>query len=367
VRPLHPAPKAKVYRIGLLDDVEKRIGETDFAACGAFSRKTGSPPRSTGREAKVNQQRRLGRGLEALLGRPFAREAKEPELVAENPGPVQRVPVALLESNPYQPRQEFDPEELAQLAESLRQHGMLQPLLVRRCGQRYQLIAGERRLRAAMQAGWQEVPVVVQEVSDRQMAELAMVENLQRKDLNPLEKAAAFRNYLQQYHCTQEELASRLGIHRSTVANLLRLLELPEGVQQMIRQGQLSMGHARALLPLGEEHQQLKVAQQVVQQGLSVRAVESLVQQLLRKQEEEPLLVVVDPPPDQPSPSQARRQHLERLEQEFKSALGTRVQICQSGEGRGRIVIHFASHEEFQRLREHLCCGERAGNQQQTA
>ncbi len=353
-----------MYRVWLLDDVENRVGKLRLERLehlgGGVSRSSSRPRGHTGREAKVNQQRRLGRGLEALLGRPFARaEAQEPELVAEGQAAAQQVAVTLIDSNPYQPRQEFDPEEIAQLAESIRQHGILQPLLVRRQGERYQIIAGERRLRAAVQAGWQEVPVIVRDISDREMAELAIVENLQRKDLNPLEKATAFQQYLNQYQCTQEELARRLGIHRSTVANLLRLLELPESVQQMLRQGQISMGHARALLPLGEEDQQRQVAQQVVKEGLSVRAVESLVQEMLRRQDEEPLLVVVDQP--DPTPEQdARRDHLASLEQQFKLALGTRVQIQQKGSGRGKIVIHFASHEEFQRLQALLCHGKAA-------
>ncbi len=305
----------------------------------------------------MSQPRRLGRGLEALLGRPF-RSSGEPELVAEDASASTSVPLELIDSNPFQPRTDFDPEELEQLAQSIRQHGLLQPLVVRRVGERYQLISGERRLRAAQQAGCTQVPVVVRQADDRQMAELALVENLQRKDLNPLEKAAAFQRYLQQYQCSQEELASRLGIHRSTVANLIRLLHLPQSVQQMLRQGELSMGHARALLTLGQEEQQLELARRVVREGLSVRAVERLVQEMQQaSREEEPLLVVVDESSEEsqsslPDPGQ---QHLASLEQSLRMALGTRVEIRQKGPGRGCILIHFSSHEEFQRLHRYLC------------
>ena len=165
------------------------------------------------------------------------------------------------------------------------EHGLIQPLLVRRAGQRFQLIAGERRLRAAIKAGWTEIPVRVREADDRQMAELAIVENLQRKDLNPLEKAASFDRYLEEYQCTQEELAGRLSIDRSTIANLIRLLELPGTVQDAIRGGTVSQGHARALLPLGDESEQVAFCQRIQKEGLSVRAVEQLVQEQIHSGE----------------------------------------------------------------------------------
>ncbi|HET6884188.1 MAG TPA: ParB/RepB/Spo0J family partition protein, partial [Pirellulales bacterium] len=162
-----------------------------------------------------------------------------------------RISVYDIEANPYQPRREFDEAEIDQLSSSLQQHGLLQPILVRRVAERYQLIAGERRLRAAIKAGWSDVPVQVIEADDRKTAEIAIVENLQRKDLNALEKAASFHRYLQEYGCTQDELAGRLQLDRSTIANLIRLLELPEKVQQSLRSGEITSGHARALLPLG--------------------------------------------------------------------------------------------------------------------
>ncbi len=205
----------------------------------------------------MTRERRLGRGLEALLGGPLPSVAGGPSLHvvggAEPPtiGPLQ-VGVYDIEANPFQPRRDFDEAEIDVLADSLQQHGLLQPVLVRRIEERYQLVAGERRLRAAIKAGWSEVPVQVVEADDRQTAEIAIVENLQRKDLNPLEKAVSFQRYLETYATTQEELAQRLQIDRSTIANLIRLLELPQEVQQAVRAGAITQGHARALLPLGD-------------------------------------------------------------------------------------------------------------------
>jgi ParB/RepB/Spo0J family partition protein len=204
----------------------------------------------------MQAQRRLGRGLEALLG---GTTPAKPHLAIHQPdgqpsGEPLKVSVYEIDNNPYQPRKDFDEAEIGQLAESLEQHGLLQPIVVRRAGERYQLISGERRLRAAIKAGWPDVPVYVRECDDRRLAEFAIVENLQRKDLNPLEKAASFQLYLDQYDCTQEELAGRLAIDRSTVTNLLRLLELPTMVQAALRAGAISQGHARALLPLGDDH-----------------------------------------------------------------------------------------------------------------
>ena len=202
------------------------------------------------------------------------------------------MPVRQIESNPFQPRQEFDEEDLQSLCDSLRTHGLLQPIVVRRNGDRYQLIAGERRLRAAVKAGWSEVPVQVMEADDRQVAELAIVENLQRKDLNPLEKAASFHRYLEQYGCTQEELASRLKIDRSTVANLIRLLELPAAIQEPLRQGKITQGHARSLLPLGDEREQLEFCRRIQDEGLSVRQTEAMVQDAIDRADAEPLAVI---------------------------------------------------------------------------
>lgn len=282
-------------------------------------------------------------------------EPSSPESSVESamPGLI-KVDVHQIESNPYQPRRDFNPGELESLSESLRAHGLLQPLVVRRLDGRYQLIAGERRLQAAIQAGWTEVPVQVIEADDREMAELAIVENLQRKDLNPLEKASSFQRYLQQYGGTQEELAARLQLDRSTIANLIRLLELPEPVQEAIRQGKITQGHARALLPLGDEREQIEFCGRIELEGLSVRRTESLVQESIEEADAEGLGVVREDGTTV-RPRRLRSDHLAALEEEFRMALGTRVKITHSARGRGKLVIHFASHEEFERLRGHLC------------
>jgi ParB family chromosome partitioning protein len=304
----------------------------------------------------VTQERRLGRGLQALLGRPLdgGIALDEPPALGGDAaaGGIERICVFSIDSNPQQPRQAFDDQEIEALADSIREHGLLQPVVVRRNGERYQIIAGERRLRAAIKAGFDHVLAQVKEAGEREMAELALVENLQRKDLNPLEKATAFQSYLHRYGCTQEELASRLKLDRSTIANLIRLLELPATVQDAVRQGRISQGHARALLPLGDEREQVAFLARIEKEGLSVRATESLVQEAVRRADAERLTDDGDQP-HVPIAS-SRMANLADLEQEFRAALGTKVDVRQTASGRGRIVIHFASHEEFERLRCHL-------------
>jgi ParB family chromosome partitioning protein len=320
------------------------------------------------KDSPMQAQRRLGRGLEALLG---GTTPAKPHLAIHQPdgqpnGEPLKVSVYEIDNNPYQPRKEFDEAEIDQLAESLEQHGLLQPIVVRRAGERYQLISGERRLRAAIKAGWPDVPVFVRECDDRQLAELAIVENLQRKDLNPLEKAASFQLYLDQYDCTQEELAGRLAIDRSTVANLLRLLELPTMVQAALRAGAISQGHARALLPLGDDHLQVSLCTRIQIEGLSVRTVEEIVNEMFATEDAEVSSVQVaspqadaadhssaDVPPSARRP-RTRAGQIASLEQELRSTLGTKVEIKQLSRGRGKIVIHYRTSEEFDRLREHL-------------
>jgi ParB family chromosome partitioning protein len=254
-----------------------------------------------------------------------------------------------IDANPFQPRREFDEAEIAGLCDSLKEHGLIQPILVRRVANRYQLIAGERRLRAAIKAGWSEVPAQLKQVDDREVTELAIVENLQRKDLNALEKAASFQQYLETYDCTQEELAGRLNIDRSTVANLIRLLELPDPVQDAVRSGSITQGHARALLPLGDEQEQIQFANRIQAEGLSVRATEALVQETIRQADAEPL-AVIGADGEVSRPLAKRSDQLAALEQELRSTLGTKVELKHSRTGRGKIIIHYASHDEFERL-----------------
>ncbi len=324
----------------------------------------------------MSKERRLGRGLEALLGRPA--DDRTADVTAQTPTPSTPIapqPAAPrssatghepveghvmlgiydIDRNPYQPRVEFDESEIQSLCESLGEHGMLQPLVVRQVGDRFELVSGERRWRAATIAGWEKVPVHIRQADDRQMAEWAIVENVQRKDLGPLEKAASFHRYIEQYGCTQEELARRVSIDRSTIANLIRLLELPEAVKDALRKNSISQGHARALLPLGDEREQVAFCRRIGSEALSVRATEELVHEAIRQADAEPLSVFTGGG-EEPAPSAARTRgdHLSSLEQELRTALGTKVELKQTRRGSGRIVVHFKNNDEFERLRELL-------------
>lgn len=249
-----------------------------------------------------------------------------------------------VEDNPFQPRREFREEELASLAESLKEHNILQPILVRVVDGRYQLISGERRLRAAIKANWQTIPARIRTADDRLVSELAIVENLQRKDLNAIEKALSFRRYIDEHHCTQEDLAGRLKIDRSTIANLMRLLELPTRVRNAVSEGTISAGHARALLSLGDEQAQLSFTDRIIAEGISVRGIERLVADHLSGNQ---LAAATSAPTTRRTTSS----HVRQLETEMKMALGTKVQIKQGTREKGQIVIHYANGEEFERLK----------------
>ena len=320
----------------------------------------------------MSKKRRLGRGLAELLAvepetKPpaAAAAADKPELkIADTPGPesspasppaqppeegdLLELAVDEIQDNPFQPRRMFHEAEIASLAESLKAHDILQPILVRMVKDQYQLISGERRLRAAIKAGWPTIPARFRVADDRLVAELAIVENLQRKDLNPIEKALSFRQYLEQHKCTQEDLASRLKIDRSTIANLVRLLELPDPVLDAIRNEKISAGHARALLPLDNDEQQVAFCARIQKKFLSVRDTEELVQQTILQEDGG----------GQASPTKRRKKTPNRqfadLEEELRIALGTKVEIRQSRSSRGRIVIHFTNNDEFERLRQLL-------------
>ena len=323
------------------------------------------------------KERRLGRGLAALLGEnregnmdvdTQPRDARTTSTLAPSPpasakpastqtptqpaqydAPVENELLMLgvhdIDDNPFQPRREFSEPEIVSLAESLKEHDMLQPVLVRRVGSRWQLISGERRLRAAIRAGWTQVPARVRTADDRLVAELAIVENLQRKDLNPIEKALSFRRYLDEHQSTQEDLAKRLKIDRSTIANLLRLLELPQQVQSELASGKITNGHARAILPLGDEHEQIAFSKRIQDEGLSVRDTERIVGEKLALEDER---LGIQPKPRRKS--RTKSSHIASLEQRLRIALGTKVEIKQTGRGRGKIVIQFRGNDEFERL-----------------
>ncbi|MEM7784618.1 MAG: ParB/RepB/Spo0J family partition protein, partial [Planctomycetota bacterium] len=240
----------------------------------------------------MTRKKRLGRGLEALLSAGSEPAPSQPSTLDPYSGPalttvesdrkevegdIVNLNVYEVEDNPFQPRRIFSESEIASLSESLKEHDILQPILVRVVDGRYQLISGERRLRAAIKANWETIPARIRVADDRLVSELAIVENLQRKDLNPIEKALSFRRYISEHQCTQEGLAARLKIDRSTIANLMRLLELPHPIQLALQDGRISAGHARALLPLGEEGLQLEFCDRIIKEGMSVRATEKAV------------------------------------------------------------------------------------------
>ncbi len=285
-------------------------------------------------------RRRLGRGLEALLGR----EEGGFEPSSFGASELLQISVDQIDPNPYQPRKQFPLEEIASLADSLRQHGMLQPVLVRSIDGRYQLIAGERRFRASIDARLHEIPARVLDLDDQHVFELAMVENLQREDLNAVDKATAFREYLARYGGTQDELAGRLGLDRSTISNLIRLLELPDGVLDAVRSSQITQGHARALLGLPDNDQRLAACRQVIADHLSVRQTEALVatgiptpaRTRLRR---DPAHAPDDKPP-----------HLVDVERLFHERFGASVLVKARTPDRGQIVIDYASRAELDRL-----------------
>ncbi|QDS93148.1 putative chromosome-partitioning protein ParB [Roseimaritima multifibrata] len=254
-----------------------------------------------------------------------------------------------IDNNPFQPRREFNEEEIASLAESLKEHEQLQPVIVRKVGARYQLISGERRLRAAIHAGLPTVRADIRDADDRLVAELAIIENLQRKDLNAIEKAMSFRRYIDEHQCTQEDLANRLKIDRSTIANLMRLLELPAAVIDQVNNERISSSHARALLPLGDERQQVQLGKQIEEEKWSVRATEHHVSALLQAEDEEESGVIRM---DTTKKKRTVSPHIQSLQQDLRMQLGTKVEIRETSKGRGKITIHFSSPEEFERLQQ---------------
>jgi ParB family chromosome partitioning protein len=284
------------------------------------------------------EKRRLGKGLEALLGVSVEDAAAEV--------PPSQLPVDLIETNPFQPRRDFDPNELEALKRSLQTHGLLQPIVVRPTNGGYQVIAGERRLRAAKDAGWKEIPVRIVDFNDQQTFEAALVENLQRADLNPIEKALGFRDYLQQYGLTQEELAQRVGLDRATICNFLRLLELPPEVQDAVRAGQISNGHARALVSLDDPERQKSLCREIIRNGLSVRAVEQMVK-AERDRTTSGTAAKLKQPPE-------KTHHVRDIEDELRRKFMTKVEIRLTAKDKGQFVIDFASNDDFERIVEIL-------------
>jgi ParB family transcriptional regulator, chromosome partitioning protein len=275
----------------------------------------------------VERRPALGRGLSALIP-----EAAPPPVRESTP---HELDIDLLTPNPRQPRTYIEEPQLEELAQSIRTHGVLQPVLVRRVDNRFEIVAGERRWRAAQRAGLLKVPVVIRDVPDDQLLQVALIENIQRENLNAIEEAQAYRRLADEANLSQEEIASAVGKDRATIANYMRLLRLPIEVRNDLASGSLSMGHARALLGLPDETGQRRIAREVVSRGLSVRETESLI-----RREVTP---VVPPPPRKVDPN------TRAAEEQLKLALGTRTRIIRRGNG-GRIEIDFGSEDELNRL-----------------
>ena len=278
----------------------------------------------------MNAKHGLGRGLGALLG-----SSVSPAPEAPSAG-VQELPIDSIVANPRQPRKDFGNKALVELSASLKRSGVLQPVVVRRYGQQFQIVVGERRWRAAQMAGLTHIPAVVREVTDAEALELALVENLLREDLNPMEEAEAYQRLLTEFSWTQEELGQRVGKDRSSVANCLRLLKLPDLIQADLRTGRLTMGHARALLSLTSTADQLKLREEILAHSGSVRATEEGVQ---RKQRIMPRRIG------------RRSADLAALEDSLRQALATRVRLV-GNERAGRIEIAYTSAEDLERLAE---------------
>ncbi len=291
----------------------------------------------------MTETKRLGRGLEALLG-PVSREQ------AEASGALRDLPLSSVKPNPYQPRTRIDQSELTDLANSMEASGLLQPIVVRPRDSGFELIAGERRLRAAQQLGWARIPAVVQDVDDRTLLTLALIENLQRDDLSPIDEAAGYRRLGEEVQLGQSEIAKALGRDRSTIANLLRLLQLPPDVQTLVHEKRLSAGHARALLGLSDVERQSALAVEAVEQGWSVREVEAAVAG--RRTGQRP----GRRPTGQPIVRNAAAD-VKRVEDALRKRLGTDVRVTARRRGRGLVTISYYSNDDLSRLLELILGG----------
>ena len=298
----------------------------------------------------LDNRRALGRGLASLLPtRPSGNapnhyeNAGQATALASDGNGLMMLPIERIEPNPTQPRQHFDTLLLNELAASIASNGVIQPLVVRRKDDGFELVAGERRWRAAKMAGLSEVPVVVQEIADDKVLEIALIENIQRADLNPIETAQAFSRLVRELNLSHEEVGQRTGKERATITNFLRLLKLPEDLQQMVAEGRLTMGQGKALLGLETEDQQRQLAKKAMQLGLSVRAVEKMVQN-----------VMSPPEPASAAPQAPVDPNVAAAIEEFERVLGTRVRIIATTENRGRIEIEYYSQTDLQRIYEQI-------------
>lgn len=283
----------------------------------------------------------LGKGLNALFtSDPFNDENKNTD---EKQGAAMMLDVHKIDTNTQQPRREFDEEKLNELAESIKQHGIVQPIIVTRKGDRYMIVAGERRFRASRMAGLTEVPVLVREMAEEEVFEIALIENIQREDLNPVEEAAAIRYLMQQQDLTQEQTAQKLGKSRAAVANSLRLLNLPDSIHQMIRNGELQTGHAKVLLGVREEMRE-RLARQAADEGWSVRTLENKAAGISAHTQR----------PKHRKSDETRDPVIVEVEGEMRTFLGTRVQIT-GNENRGKIIIDYYSRDTLEGIYDLIC------------
>ncbi|MBN1378730.1 MAG: ParB/RepB/Spo0J family partition protein [Gammaproteobacteria bacterium] len=280
----------------------------------------------------ATKRRGLGRGLEALIGAP---EGALQRLENASSEQLRKLPIESINRGSFQPRTHFEPEALEELAASIRTQGVLQPIVVRTMGDEYELIAGERRWRAAQLAGLQEIPAVVRDLDDTAAAAIALIENIQRENLNALELANGLQRLINEFGLTHQQVAEAVGRSRASVTNLLRLLELAEEVKGFLDRGELEMGHARALLSL-KPAQQIQIARRIAQQGLSVREAEALARKAL------------SPTETRSASSKQQDPNVNRLEQELAEKLGAKVQIQHSSKGQGKLVIHYKSCDELE-------------------
>jgi ParB-like partition proteins len=288
--------------------------------------------------------RRLGRGLDALFGAPVAAASGQQTNEPENA--FREIAISQISSNPFQPRKNFKLSELKELQESLQSSGLLQPITVRPApgGSGFELIAGERRLRAAMNIGWQKIPAVVKDLTDQEILTLALIENLQRADLNPIEEAEGYSQLIDQFGHTQQTVATMVGKDRSTVANVLRILQLPVPVRKLLEEGQLTAGQARPLLALEDEGRITALAREIVSKGLSARDVERQVRSTAPEKGSRG--------PGRPKKSDSRSADVRSLEQQLRKHFQTDVSIAVQAKGRGSITVVFYSPEDFERILE---------------
>ena len=287
----------------------------------------------------TEKPRRLGRGLEALLGVPSQGSSSASAATVEPKDGIRRIPISEIQPNPTQPRKSFSDDELAELSASIERHGLLQPVVVRPAGKGFQLIAGERRFRAATRLGWNDIPAVVREADDTTLLTLALIENLQRSDLNPMEEAMGYHRLIDEFGLTQQQVAESVGKDRSTVANLLRLLKLPATVRRMVEEGHLSLGHARALLALDDQRAMADLAREVIAHGLSVRDVERRARATSTRA-----------PRKEKEGERAKPAEAGRIEQVLRRRLQTDVKLALGSGGKGTITMHFYSADDLERL-----------------